>query len=44
LFLTGHARSFPGVTEAHALGVKVLEKPVAVEDLLNLLGEKPKRT
>jgi DNA-binding response OmpR family regulator len=44
LFLTGHGRSFPGVAEARALGVKVLEKPVAVEALLNLLGEKPKRT
>ena len=37
VFLTGHARSFPGVVEAHALGVKVLEKPVSVDDLMNLL-------
>jgi DNA-binding response OmpR family regulator len=44
VFLTGHGRSIPGVAEAHALGVKVLEKPVAIDDLLSLLGEKPKQT
>lgn len=44
LFLTGHGRSFPGVAEARALGVRVLEKPVTVDDLLSLLGEKPRRT
>jgi DNA-binding response OmpR family regulator len=37
VFLTGHARTYPGVAEAHALGVKVMEKPVAVADLLKLL-------
>lgn len=43
LFLTGHGRSLPAVAEAHALGVKVLEKPVDIDDLVNLLGEVPKR-
>ena len=38
VFLTGHARSFIGVAEAHTLGVAVLEKPMSVEGLLNLLG------
>jgi DNA-binding NtrC family response regulator len=38
-FLTGHARSFPGVAEAYALGVRVLQKPGSIEDLMNLLGE-----
>jgi DNA-binding response OmpR family regulator len=42
LFLTGHARSFPGVAEAHALGVRVLQKPLAIDELLDLLREKPK--
>jgi DNA-binding NtrC family response regulator len=37
VFLTGHARSFPAVAEAHALGVTVLEKPVSVDRLLRLL-------
>jgi hypothetical protein len=41
VFLTGHARSFPDVAEAHALGVKVLEKPVPISCLLNLLDETP---
>lgn len=39
IFLTGHARSFPGVAEAYAMGVKVLEKPVSIEALVNLLAE-----
>jgi DNA-binding NtrC family response regulator len=39
VFLTGHARSFHGVAEAHALGVKVLEKPVSTAGLVNLLSE-----
>jgi DNA-binding response OmpR family regulator len=43
LFLTGHGRSFPGVAEARALGVKVLEKPVAIDDLVKLLGDEQKR-
>jgi DNA-binding response OmpR family regulator len=43
-FLTGHACSYPGVAEAHANGVRVLQKPVSVEDLLGLLGLEPKRT
>jgi FixJ family two-component response regulator len=38
VFLTGHARSYIGVAEAHALGVQVLEKPTSVAGLLNLLG------
>jgi DNA-binding response OmpR family regulator len=38
-FLTGHARSFPGVAEAYALGVKVLQKPGSIDDLISLLGE-----
>jgi DNA-binding response OmpR family regulator len=41
VFLTGHARSFPGVAEAHALGVKVLEKPAPISCLLDLLDETP---
>jgi DNA-binding response OmpR family regulator len=39
LFMTGHGRSFPGVADAYAAGVKVLEKPVSVDELLNLLSE-----
>lgn len=39
LFMTGHGRSFPGVSDAHAVGVEVLRKPVSVDDLLGLLGE-----
>jgi DNA-binding response OmpR family regulator len=44
LLLTGHAYSFPGVAEAHALGVRVLQKPVSIEELVGLLGEEPRRT
>jgi DNA-binding response OmpR family regulator len=44
LFLTGHGGSVPRVAEARSLGVKVLEKPVEIEELVKLLGEKPKRT
>jgi FixJ family two-component response regulator len=39
VFLTGHVHSFPGVAEARAIGVKVFEKPVAVEPILDLLRE-----
>jgi DNA-binding NtrC family response regulator len=39
VFLTGHARSFPGLAEAHALGVPVLEKPVSIDRLLRLLDD-----
>jgi FixJ family two-component response regulator len=39
VFWTGHAISFPGVAEAHALGVTVLEKPASVSTLLNLVHE-----
>jgi DNA-binding response OmpR family regulator len=39
VFLTGHARSFPGVAEAYALGVTVLEKPVPISCLVSLLHE-----
>jgi FixJ family two-component response regulator len=39
VFLTGHVHSFPGVAEARALGVKVFEKPVSVEQILELLHE-----
>jgi FixJ family two-component response regulator len=38
VFLTGHARSYIGVAEAAALGVEVLEKPMSVAGLLNLVG------
>jgi DNA-binding response OmpR family regulator len=44
VFLTGHGRSAPRVAEAYALGVKVLEKPVAIDDLVKLLREKRKGT
>jgi FixJ family two-component response regulator len=37
VFLTGHARSYPGVAEAYASGVKVLEKPTSTAELLGLL-------
>jgi FixJ family two-component response regulator len=37
VFLTAHARTYPSVAKAYSLGVKVLEKPVAVPDLLKLL-------
>jgi DNA-binding NtrC family response regulator len=37
-FLTGHARSLPGVAEAYALGATILQKPGSIADLLNLLG------
>jgi DNA-binding response OmpR family regulator len=43
VFLTGHA-SLPGVAEAHSLGLKVLQKPLAIDELVKLLGEQPKRT
>lgn len=42
VFLTGHGRSFPGVAEARGFGAKVLEKPVDIDDLVNLLGEEQK--
>jgi CheY-like chemotaxis protein len=38
-FLTGHARPFPGVAEAYALGVKVIQKPGSIDELMSLLGE-----
>jgi DNA-binding response OmpR family regulator len=38
VFLTGHARTFPGVAQARELGAEVLEKPVAVSTLLGLLN------
>lgn len=39
LFMTGHGRSLACVADAHALGVKVLQKPVSVDDLIGLLGQ-----
>jgi DNA-binding NtrC family response regulator len=39
VFLTGHARSFPAVSDASAVGVEILEKPASIDDLLNLLKE-----
>jgi DNA-binding NtrC family response regulator len=39
VFLTGHASSFAGVAEAHALGVTVLEKPVSADAILDLVGD-----
>jgi DNA-binding NtrC family response regulator len=37
VFLTGHARSYPTVAKAQALGIKVLEKPVHTAELARLL-------
>jgi DNA-binding response OmpR family regulator len=44
VFMTGHGRSFSGVADAYAVGVKVLVKPVSIEDLLNLLCESTPRS
>jgi DNA-binding response OmpR family regulator len=44
LFMTGHGRTFPGVADAYAVGVKVLEKPVSIDDLLILLGDTTEAT
>jgi DNA-binding response OmpR family regulator len=44
LFMTGHARSFPGVADAYAVGIRVLQKPVSIDDLLNLLRESGQRS
>jgi DNA-binding response OmpR family regulator len=41
VFLTGHARTHPGVAEAYKLGTKVLEKPVSPDTLVNLLHLEP---
>jgi FixJ family two-component response regulator len=38
VFLTGHSHTFPGLSEARALGVDVFEKPASVELILELLG------
>jgi FixJ family two-component response regulator len=40
VFLTGHARSHPEVSEAHKIGeARVLEKPISLERLKLLLEE-----
>jgi DNA-binding NtrC family response regulator len=38
VFLTGHARTHPSVAKANDLGVKVLEKPVSLLDLVKLMS------
>jgi hypothetical protein len=37
LFLTGHARSHPGVCSAAATGASVLQKPIGAAQLLALV-------
>jgi CheY-like chemotaxis protein len=41
VFLTGHARSYPGLAEAYASGVKVAQKPISAGELLGLLEPQP---
>jgi DNA-binding NtrC family response regulator len=41
VFLTGHARGFPLVEEAHRMGVRVLSKPLAIDNLLSLVEGGP---
>jgi DNA-binding NtrC family response regulator len=37
VFVTGHARGFPLVEEAHRTGVELLSKPLAIDQLLALV-------
>jgi FixJ family two-component response regulator len=39
VFLTGHARANPLVTQAEKNGVQVLEKPLHPDDLLSVVSE-----
>jgi DNA-binding response OmpR family regulator len=42
VFMTGHVPSLAIVADAHSIGVKVLHKPVSIDDLMGLLREPPK--